>query len=176
MLRRDILAAPICEGALILVMALASWIAHNPLIFASLGPTAYELVETPERPSARAYNVIAGHLIGVLAAFLAIYVTRAGDVPPLSASGIPLPRVWAAALAAALTVFVTLIARATQPASLSTTLLVALGTMQQWRDGFFIMAAVVLMTVLGIPLRNWRAQTRGGRSSGSPRGKHSTAS
>lgn len=161
MLRRDILIAPICEGALVLVVALASWIAHNPLIFASLGPTAYEMVETPERPSARAYNVIAGHFIAVVAAFLAIYLTKAVHAPPLTESGIALPRVWAAVVAATLTVLVTLIVRATQPAALSTPLLIALGTMQQWRDGFFIMAAVLLMTALGIPIRKLRLPHRG---------------
>jgi hypothetical protein len=160
LLRRDILIAPVCEGALVLVMGLASWVSHNPLIFASLGPTAYELVETPERPSARTYNVIAGHLIAVLSAFLAIYVTGAVHSPQLSQNGITLPRVWAAALAAALTVLVTLVARATQPAALSTTLVVALGTMQQWRDGFFIMAAVLLMTVLALPIKNLQLKLR----------------
>lgn len=160
MLRKDILIAPICEGALVLVMALASWTTQNPLIFASLGPTAYELIETPERPSARTYNIVVGHLIGVLAAFLAIYLTHATHVPPVTERGLPLPRAWAAGLAAALTVLVTLIARAAQPAALSTTLVVALGTMQQWRDGFFIMGAVLLMTVLGIPIRRWRLKSR----------------
>lgn len=93
MLRKDILIAPVCEGALITVLSLAAWVAHNPSIFASLGPTAYELVETPERPSARAYNVLVGHLIGVLSAFLAIFLTHAGQSSPISENGIALPRV-----------------------------------------------------------------------------------
>ncbi len=160
MLRNDILIAPVCEGALITVMALAAWIAHNPLIFASLGPTAYELVETPERPSARPYNIIAGHLIGILAAFLAVFLAHAGQTPPIGESGISLPRVWAAAIAATLTVLVTLIARATQPAAVATALLIALGNMQQWRDGFFIMGAVLLITVLGTPIRSLRLRAK----------------
>jgi hypothetical protein len=160
LLRKDILVAPMCEGALITVMALAAWVAHNPLIFASLGPTAYELVETPERKSARPYNIFFGHLIGVLAAFLAVFLAHAGQAPPICESGIALPRVWAASIAATLTVVVTLVARATQPAALSTTLLVALGTMPQWRDGFFIMGAVLLITVLGTPIRNLRLRAK----------------
>lgn len=35
-------------------------ILHEPHFFASLGPTAYELAETPERQSAKPYNVAAG--------------------------------------------------------------------------------------------------------------------
>lgn len=40
--RKELLIAPACEAALVLVAALAGWAVHQPLIFASLGPTAYE--------------------------------------------------------------------------------------------------------------------------------------
>jgi hypothetical protein len=156
MLKKDLLIAPVCEGTLVLVMALAAWATHNPLIFTSLGPTAYELVETPERPSARPYNILMGHFIAVLAAFLGVYAAGAAHVPGVSEAGVALPRVCAATIAAALTVFVTLAVHATQPAALSTTLLIALGNMPHWRDGFFIMGAVLLMTALGQPIRMWR--------------------
>ena len=160
MLRRDVVIAPLFEGFLILVMAVVTWVAHNPFIFASLGPTAYELVETPERPTARPYNILVGHLIGVLAGFVALYATGATHAAPWSQAGMPLPRVWAAALAATLTVAVTLIARATQPAAIATSLLVSLGTMQAWKDGVLIMGAVLLMTILGEPIRRWRLAKR----------------
>jgi hypothetical protein len=62
----------------------------------------------------------------------------------------------ATVLSAALTVLGTLLARATQPAALSTTLLISLGTMQRWTDAAVIMAAVLLMTLVGEPLRHWR--------------------
>lgn len=53
----------------------------------------------------------------------------------------------------------TLAARATQPAALSTTLVVSLGTMQRWQDGILIMIAILLLTAIGEPLRIWRART-----------------
>lgn len=158
-LRKDLLFAPICEGALLLIVSLAGWIMHQPLVFASLGPTAYELIETPKRPSAKPYNILVGHLIGVLAGFAALYVTGAWYAPAVSANGVPLLRVWAAVAAAVITVVLTLLVRATQPAALSTTLLVSLGMMQQWRNGAVIMGAVLLMTLTGEPLRMWRART-----------------
>jgi ABC-type Fe3+-siderophore transport system permease subunit len=154
--KRDLAIAPICEGALILIASLAAWLAHQPLIFTSLGPTAYELVETPHRKSARPYNIIVGHLAGVVAGFVALLLTHAWTTPAVSTSNVQLPRVEAAALSAALTVFLTLLLRATQPAALSTTLLISLGTMQQWSDSLIIMAAVLLMTLAGEPLRRWR--------------------
>jgi hypothetical protein len=154
--KRDLLLAPVAEGALILIASLAAWLLKQPLIFTSLGPTAYELIETPHRKSARPYNVLVGHLIGVLAGFLALGITHAWRVPAVSTHNVQFPRVEAAVLSAALTVFGTLLARATQPAALSTTLLISLGTMQQWGDILVIMGAVVLMLVVGEPLRRWR--------------------
>jgi CBS domain-containing membrane protein len=107
--RRDLIIAPLCEAALILVAGLAAWAVHQPLFFASLGPTAFELIETPGRPSARPYNVVVGHLIGVLCGFAALTVTHAWAAPAVSTSSISLLRVWAAAIAALLTVFFTLL-------------------------------------------------------------------
>lgn len=158
--RKDLLVAPALEGALVFVVALAGWITHQPLMFASLGPTAYELVETPERQSARPYNILVGHLVAVVGAFVALALSHAWAVPAVSSSGVPLLRVWAAMLAATFTVFVTLLLKATQPAALSTTLLISLGVMQTWKDGAIIMIAVVLMTLIGEPVRRLRCKHR----------------
>ena len=158
MVRKDVFLAPLLEAALIVILALAGWLSRTPLVFASLGPIAFEIVETPKRPSARPYNIIAGNLIAVLAAFAALWLTRAWTAPSVSAHGVPLDRAWAATVAAMLTVFGTLLLRATQPAALSTTMLIALGIMQTARDGIIIMLAVLLITAIGEPLRRWRAK------------------
>jgi len=158
MARREVFLAPILEAALIVILAVVGWLSRTPFVFASLGPTAFEIVETPKRPSARPYNVIVGNLIAVLAAFAALWLTGSWAAPSVSAHGVPLDRVWAATVAAMLTVFGTLLVRATQPAALSTTLLIALGIMQTVRDGIIIMLAVLLITAIGEPLRRWRAK------------------
>jgi hypothetical protein len=154
--RRDLFVAPFCEAALLLIVGLAGWLSHQPLLFTSLGPTAYELIETPHRRSARPYSVIAGHLTGVAAGFIALVATHAWRVPSVPGGGVSLPRLVAAALACGLTVFGTLLIKASQPAALSTTLLIALGSMQRPRDAVIIMGAVVLMVIVGEPLRAWR--------------------
>ena len=156
MQKTDLLLAPLGEAFLILIAGLAGWLAHQPLIFASLGPTAYELIEMPHRRSARPWSIFAGHGVAVGAGYLALFATAAWKAGPVSPSGVPLPRVWAAVLAAGLTVFVTLLLRASQPAALSTTLLIALGIMQTPRDAAIIMGAVILMMAVGEPLRRWR--------------------
>ena len=148
------------EAALIVVVSLAGWASHQPLVFASLGPTAYEMIETPERPSARPYNILVGHLIGVIAGFAVVWALHAWGAPGITEGGVPLLRVWAAMLATMLTVFGTLLARAAQPAAIATSLLISLGFMQTAKDGVVIMAAVVLMTALGEPVRHWRLKHR----------------
>ncbi|TCK71662.1 HPP family protein [Acidipila rosea] len=160
MRHKDIYLAPLLEAALIAVIALGGWVSHSPLVFASLGPTAFELIETPERPSARPYNIIAGNIIAIGAAFFALWLTGARGVPSVSSAGVPGLRVWAAVLAAMLTVFGTLLLKATQPAALSTTLLISLGVMQTLKDAGLILMAILLMTAMGEPIRLWRQRDR----------------
>ena len=160
MSRRDLWIAPLSEVGLLFVAAAIGWAVRRPLIFASLGPTAYELVETPERRSAHPYNVVVGHLVGVLAGFLALWITNAWHTPAFGSGAVDWPRIWAATLAAGLTVEVTLLIRAAQPAAISTALLVALGSMQTWQDGFCLMGGVLIMLLCGEPVRLWRLRMR----------------
>jgi hypothetical protein len=106
------------EGGLILALAAIGWVAQQPLIFASLGPTAYELVKQPQLKSARSYNIVLGHFIGLGAGFFAIYVLNAWAAPNvLSAGVVSTQRLWATTIAATLTTFLTLILKASQPAA-----------------------------------------------------------
>ena len=156
MRKQDLLLAPLGEAFLLFIPAVAGWLTHQPLIFASLGPTAYELIETPHRPSARPYSVFFGHLTGVGAGYFALVVTGAWWAARVSAGGVPLARMEAALLATGLTVLVTLLLHASQPAALSTTLLISLGILQQPKDAAVIMSGIILMILFGEPLRIWR--------------------
>jgi len=155
--RTDLFWATLGEGGLILVVAALGYLTRQPLIFASLGPTAYELVEQPQMRSARTYNIVVGHLVGLGAGFLAVYLTRAWPSPNVILAGIVTEqRLWAVAIAAMLTTFVNLAIGAGQPAALATTLLVALGSMQTKRDAICIVAGVLIVAILGEPLRRLR--------------------
>ena len=154
--KKDLLIAPIGEGLLIVIVALAGWATQQPLIFASLGPTAYELIETPHRRSAQPYSLVVGHLVGIGAGYLALFLTGAWHAAPVSNAGMPLVRVWCTCLAAVLTVFVNLLIRASQPAATATSLLIAAGLMQAHKDAAIILCAVLLMAFVGEPLRRVR--------------------
>lgn len=145
------------EAAILLVVAAVAWAAHQPLIFASLGPTAYEIIEQPQMKSARAYNVIVGHLVGLAAGFLALYVLGAFAAPKLLPLGVlSADRMWAIVIAAFLTTLANLLLKSGQPAALSTTLLVTLGSMQTRRDALAIVAGVFLIAIIGEPVRRAR--------------------
>ncbi len=153
----DILWATLGEGGLVCAIAVIGWAARQPLIFASLGPTAYELAELPQMRSARAYNIIVGHLVGLGTGFLGLYLLNAWAAPNVLTAGIvSSQRLGAVVVAATLTTLGTLLLRASQPASLATTLLVSLGAMQTRRDALVIIAGVLIITVIGEPVRRFR--------------------
>lgn len=157
--KKDFLIAPLGEGVLILLLAILGWATRWPFVFASLGPTAYEIVEQPRLQSARSYNVIAGHFVALAAGWIALWVFHARAAPTATLEGFVVgPRLWASLLAVILTTFVTLAIRASQPAALSTTLLVTLGSMQTPRDAVAIVISVLMLAAVGEPLRRWRAQ------------------
>jgi HPP family len=153
----ELATAAFGEGALLLVIAATGWATRQPLVFASLAPTAYELVERPRDRSARAYNIIVGHFIGLGSGFLALYLMHAWNAPNVPLTGIVTPaRIWAVVVAAVLTTVGTLVLRAGQPAAIATSLLVALGSMQTGRDAFAMVMAILLIAAIGEPLRRIR--------------------
>jgi hypothetical protein len=158
--KSDLWIAPVGEGALILAVGALGWALHQPLVFTSLGPTAYELIEKPNAKSAKAYNIVAGHLLALAAGHFGIWAMHAYAAPKVASAGfVPLSRVWATVIAVTLTTLLTLLLHASQPASLSTTLLVSLGSMQTARDALAIVSAVLVITILGEPLRRLRTRT-----------------
>ncbi len=155
--RAELITAGLGEGVLLLIVAGVGWATGQPLIFTSLGPTAYELVEKPRGRSSRAYNIIVGHMVGLGSGFVALYLMHAWYAPNVSLTGIiSPPRLWAAVLGAVLTTVGILALRAGQPAAIATSLLVTLGSMQTARDARAIVAGVLLMTAIGEPFRRLR--------------------
>lgn len=151
---KQIVLPVIGEAGLILVIGAIGWAAHMPLLFTSLGPTAYELVEKPKSPSARTYNIIVGHFLALGVGFFALWLLHAWNAPKVSEAGfVSSPRLWAAVVAAAITTLLTLLLKASQPAALSTTLLVSLGSMQRAHDAIAIVIGVLILAVLGVPIR-----------------------
>ena len=121
-----------------------------PMLFPSLGPTAYLLALRPDAPSASPRNTVVGHGIGVLCGVLALLVCGLWGAPGSLAHGeMTLLRVLAAALALGGTGFVMVLADRSHPPAGATTLIVALGLMPGSAALVALMASVVGLVLLG---------------------------
>jgi CBS-domain-containing membrane protein len=145
-------------GGLLLAIGGLGWLLGQPWLFASLGPTAYLLAHSPSQPSAHAYNIIAGHLIAVCAAFAAVAALGAGDAPPVfTTHELVGSRVLASGLALIVAVGVELLMNASHPPAAATVLLITLGGFPlSLHSATTIIIGVLLIVLIGEPLRRLR--------------------
>lgn len=134
-------------GILLTVPALIAWVTGRPLIFPSLGPSAFALMmDRNEEITAR--QMIGSHLVGVICGFLTFNVLAYGfSVTELPSSLSPALLKLAASgvISVVLTTVVMLAARIPHAPACATTMIVSLGLLSTFADGFFIMLAVLVM-------------------------------
>jgi CBS domain-containing membrane protein len=132
------------------LMAGAALATGAPLIFPSLGPTAFLLFYTPLQPAASPRNTLGGHVIGALAGYVSLVVFGLVDEGPALATGVTGPRVAAAALSLGLTSGAMVWARLPHPPAGATTLIVSLGILTEpWQLAVLVLA-VALLAVQGL--------------------------
>jgi CBS-domain-containing membrane protein len=134
------------------VMALAAWVTRQPLIFPSLGPTAFLMFYAPRSPAASPRNAIIGHAIGVVSGYIALVVFGVRNAEPALAGGVTLPWVGAAALSLGLTAGLMTAFRVPHPPAGATTLIVSLGIMPRPVELLTLFAAVVGLLLLGLSI------------------------
>lgn len=133
---------------LVLIPGLTAWLCGRPLIFPSLGPSAFALVFHEHENRAR--RVIGGHLIGVVSGLIAHGTLASGlSLAPLAPqfSSSELRVAASGVLSVGLTTSAMLLTRASHAPACATTLIVSLGMLSGIVDGLLIMAAVVGMFV-----------------------------
>jgi CBS-domain-containing membrane protein len=150
MTRQAWLGALISLAVFTVIGALAL-VVNEPLLLPSLGPTALVQLETPHQPSARPWNTLVGHAIGILAAMFALGLTGANQTPEPILTGI---LSWQRELASALAVTMTFVGqsifRASHAPAAATALLLTLGAIDpEWRAITILGAGIILITVLG---------------------------
>lgn len=133
----------------IAILSCAALITGAPLIFPSLGPTAFLLFYTPLLPAASPRNTLIGHGIGAAAGYLSLVVFGLTANAAALVEGVTWSRVGAAALSLGLTSGVMVWARAPHPPAGATTLIVSLGILRRPVDLLVLMLAVALMVVQG---------------------------
>jgi hypothetical protein len=147
-------------GSLLLAVGLIGLAAGQPWLFPSLGPTAFLQAEKPGEPSARFYNTVVGHLVGLGAGLAAVWLLGASTAPGvLAAQELAPARVWAAVLSAVLTMIGLSLLRASHPPAAATMLLVALGGFEPtWKSAGTIVAGVLILAILGEGVRFLRRE------------------
>jgi hypothetical protein len=155
----DLAWAPTMAGVLLLVVGLGGLLVGRPWLLPSLGPTAVLQVENAAHPTARIWNVIVGHVGGLLAGFVAVLLVRAANAPAVLADHVLVPeRVAAAVLAIVLTVLLGGLLRASHPPAAATTLLVALGSIRTLPDALSLVGGVLVLALVGEAVRRVRLE------------------
>jgi CBS-domain-containing membrane protein len=143
-----------------------AWVVKEPLVFPSLGATAFLIFETPTAEVGSPRNTIVGHTVGVAAGALALAIFGLLDAPSVYVSGVSLGRVGAIALAVALTGGVLRVLRCAHPPAGATTIIVASGLLAKPHQMIDVEVGVILLATagwllnraMGVPAPVWAAQ------------------
>jgi hypothetical protein len=142
--RRDAAVA----GSNLFVIGVLAWLSGYPVVFPSLGPTAYVLAVAPGRETARPRRVVGGHALGVVAGLLAYHTLAAGlgvptSLEPASVAGARLAA--SAVVSVVLTAGAMLVTDLRHAPACATTLIVSLGLLPTLRQGALIVLAVTVL-------------------------------
>ena len=149
----------------IAVSGTAAWVFDEPLLFPSLGATAFLFFETPMAEVGSPRNAIIGHLFAIVAAVAAIAAFGLLGAPSVYEAGMEPARIGAVAFAVALTGGGLRLLRAAHPPAGATTIIVASGLLDQASQLVDVAVGVLIVTVagfclnraMGVPAPVWRA-------------------
>jgi CBS domain-containing membrane protein len=134
------------------LMALGALVTGVPLLFPSLGPTAFMLFYQPTSPAACPRNAIFGHLIGILVGYASLVIFGLEHAEPALAGGVTWGWVGSASLSLALTGGVMVWARVPHPPAGATTLIVSLGILPRPGQLVALFAAILLLVLQGLAI------------------------
>lgn len=138
--------------------------AREPLLFASLGPSAYLAAHKPKERTASFHNIFLGHMIGLGAGFFSVFLLHAWTAPItfVNSYSIAPIRLACVALAVLLSMFADCLLHIDHAATEATTILVATGFFRTATDALMVVQAVAIIAILSELFRRVRAgQPRG---------------
>lgn len=147
----------------IALSGLLAWALDEPLVFPSLGATAFLFFETPMAEVASVRNTIIGHLVGAAVAFAWLNVFGFVGDPSAITDGFTAGRVACVALSLAFTGGFLRLLRAAHPPAGATTVIVSIGLLTTWDELLVLAAGVALLAasawslnrLLGVPAPLW---------------------
>lgn len=145
---------------------LAAYALDEPLLFPSLGATAFLIFETPTAEVGSPRNTVIGHAVAILAAVAALALFGLLDAPSAFEQGVTLARVAAVALSVALTGGVLRVLRSAHPPAGATTIIVSSGLLADPDQVLAVAVGVLLLTIagwllnraMGVPAPFWAAR------------------
>jgi len=142
-----------------------AWLFQEPLLFPSLGATAFLFFETPLAEVGTPRNAIIGHSVAILAGLASLGAFGLLGEPSVYQQGVTPARIGAVALSVALTGGVLRLLRAAHPPAGATTIIVSSGLLAKPSQVASIFVGVLIITagswalnrMLGIPAPLWAA-------------------
>jgi len=140
-----------------------AWLLEEPLVFPSLGATAFLFFETPMAEVASPRNTVIGHCLGAAIAYLWLVVFGLVDAPSALEAGFGADRAAAVALSVGCTGGALRLLRAAHPPAGATTVIVSAGLLTSSEELLALAAGVALLTLsagmlnrlLGVPAPRW---------------------
>jgi CBS-domain-containing membrane protein len=127
------------------LLAAVAMVSGTPLVFPSLGPTAFLFFFTPTAPAASPRHALYGHAIGILCGYGALWLVGLQHAPSAMLEGVNGARVLAAALSLAATGAVMILLGVTHAPAGATTLIVSLGIVT---DPFHLLVIEIAVAVM----------------------------
>lgn len=145
------------------ISGLVAWGLNEPFLFPSLGATAFLMFETPLAEVSSPRNAVIGHMVGAAVAFFWLWVFGLIDMPSAIQAGFDGERVAAIALSLAFTGIFLRLLRAAHPPAGATTVIVALGLLDNGHQMIILALGVLLVVIpagiinrlLGVPAPIW---------------------
>jgi CBS domain-containing membrane protein len=142
-----------------------AWLFSEPLLFPSLGASAFLFFETPLAEVGTPRNAIVGHYVAALAAIACLGTFGLLDEPSAYVTGMTGPRIAAIALSVALTGGLLRLLRAAHPPAGATTIIVSSGLLHKPHQLIAVFVGALLITaagwvlnrLLGVPAPVWAA-------------------
>ncbi|MFD5244016.1 HPP family protein [Amycolatopsis sp. NPDC058340] len=162
-IRRTVYAGLGSFGCIVFI-GLCAILSGAPLLFPSLGPTAFLVFTSPRAPAASPRNTVLGHLAGVVAGLTGLAATGLLSAAP-DLTHPSWARIGAAAIALGLTCAAMAALEIPHPPAGATTLIIALGLLHTAPQLAAVLVGVALIALLavlinrlfGLPYPWWRA-------------------
>jgi CBS-domain-containing membrane protein len=155
-------------GSLVVIAlsGLWAWLFKEPLLFPSLGATAFLFFETPMAEVGTPRNAVIGHFVAIAAAVASLEAFGLFGDPSVYVQGVSPARIGAVAFSVAITGGVLRLLRAAHPPAGATTIIVSSGLLAKPHQIVAVASGVLLITVagwalnrlMGVPAPVWSGQ------------------